>query len=108
MSSASESYSDEESYVSENDLIDPKQPMPGAGSTALHLAAATGAFKAMQVLLEAIPTQMRSRVVNLTTTNRETALHYATTAPRHNVELVKLLLDAGADPSVQTSENTWR
>lgn len=67
----------------------------------LHFAIISSSYDTLQLLLETIPTQQRSKLLNSKVTkNNKTALHLA--ANKMNYEVIKLLLESGCDPLALT------
>lgn len=69
------------------------------GLTAVHIAADSGKLNVLRSILKGQPRQYWPRLVNQRDGDGLTPLHYAVISG--NARLVKFLLDAGADPTVQ-------
>ncbi|PWW74417.1 ankyrin [Tuber magnatum] len=73
----------------------------GVGNTAIHLAAKHGSLEVLDMLLD----QEGLEVDPLDRMERETPLHkavsYAKSEKEHGLEVVDMLIDAGADPRIR-------
>mgnify|MGYP003339836691 CR=1 FL=1 len=74
----------------------------GDGETALMLAVRTGNLDVVQALMNA-----GANVNTIEKFHHQTALMWATEAPRNAAEIVKLLLAKGADVNVRAQTNDW-
>ncbi|PUU77036.1 hypothetical protein B9Z19DRAFT_1087007 [Tuber borchii] len=93
-----------EEVISENpsnlaDLLNSTRD--GVGNTAIHLAAKHGSLEVLDILLD----QDDLEVDPLDRMERETPLHkavfYAKVEKEHGLEVVEMLIDAGADPRIR-------
>ena len=84
-----------------HELASPKDAIPDSGLTPLMIAAREGMLDVAKVLLD------RGALANVTSALGRTALHYAADAWwRESVDMVRLLLDANIDSSLEDSSGT--